>query len=475
MIAGLKPYSAMRDSGVPWLGRVPEHWEVRRNGRLFAQRNETGFPELPILEVSLRTGVRIRDFESSHRKQVMSEKEKYKRARRADIAYNMMRMWQGAVGFAPIDGLVSPAYVVAKPLPGTESRYFEFLFRTNAYMAEVNNYSRGIVSDRNRLYWDEFKQIPSPYPPIDEQAAIVRFLNHADRLIRRYIRSKQNLIELLEEQKLAIIHRAVTRGLDPNARLKHSGMKWLGDVPEHWEVMALRLRYRQCLGKMLDSKRVRGLDSLPYLRNTDVQWDRINTLDLPVMDIAPSEYGRYTVKPGDLLICEGGEVGRCAIWNGDLEVCGFQKALHRLRPLSVDHDIPRFLYYVLRVATQAGAFDDGHESTIAHLTGDKLRAHRFVFPPKTEQVAIVAYLDNATRDVNQGGAGAQREIDLLREYRARLIADVVTGKQDVRAAAANLPNAADEPELLDENEALAESDEDLADVKLDASTEQAEA
>jgi type I restriction enzyme S subunit len=86
----------------------------------------------------------------------------------------------------PVDGLVSPAYVVARSLPGTESRYFELLFRTDAYMAEVNNYSRGIVSDRNRLYWDEFKQIPSPYPPVDEQAAIVRFLDHADRRIRRY-------------------------------------------------------------------------------------------------------------------------------------------------------------------------------------------------------------------------------------------------------------------------------------------------
>ena len=209
MIAGLKPYSAMKDSGVQWLGEVPEHWEVRRNGRLFAQRNETGFPDLPILEVSLRTGVRIRDFKSSDRKQVMSEKGKYKRARRTDIAYNMMRMWQGALGFVPVDGLVSPAYVVAKPLPGTESRYFEFLFRTDAYMAEVNNYSRGIVSDRNRLYWDEFKQIPSPYPPQDEQASIVQFLDHAERRIRRYIRAKQKLIKLLEEQKHAIIHRAV--------------------------------------------------------------------------------------------------------------------------------------------------------------------------------------------------------------------------------------------------------------------------
>jgi type I restriction enzyme S subunit len=142
---GLDPNVRLKPSGVEWLGDVPEHWEVRRNGRLFLQRNETGFGELPILEVSLRTGVRIRDLESPDRKQMMTDRDKYKRAQAGDIAYNMMRLWQGAVGVAPVDGLVSPAYVVAMPLPGTEPRYFELLFRTAAYMGEVDKYSRGIV------------------------------------------------------------------------------------------------------------------------------------------------------------------------------------------------------------------------------------------------------------------------------------------------------------------------------------------
>jgi type I restriction enzyme S subunit len=204
---------------------------------------------------------------------------------------------------------------------------------------------------------------------------------------------------------------------------------------------------------MLDSKRIRGLHLLPYLRNTDVQWDRINTTNLPRMDIAPSEYARYTVKLGDLLICEGGEVGRCAIWNDDIEICGFQKALHRLRPLSVDCDLPRYLQYVLRAATKAGAFNDGHESTIAHLTGDKLRVHRFPFPDKGEQIEIVAYLDDATCKIDRAVAGAQREVDLLREYRSRLISDVVTGKLDVRGAAAKLP---DEGDIDDETEGAEE-------------------
>lgn len=112
-----KPYSGYRDSGLPWLGWVPEHWDVRRNGRLFAELNQTGFEDLPILEVSLRTGVRVRDMENGARKQQMTDRSKYKRAAKGDVAYNMMRMWQGAVGVAPVDGLVSPAYVVAHPFP----------------------------------------------------------------------------------------------------------------------------------------------------------------------------------------------------------------------------------------------------------------------------------------------------------------------------------------------------------------------
>ncbi len=243
MIDSLSPCPECKDSGLPWLGQIPAHWELRRNGRLFRQRNETGFPELPILEVSLNTGVRVRDFENATRKQVMSDREKYKRARQGDVAYNMMRMWQGAVGVAPVDGLISPAYIAAQPLPQTDARYYEYLFRIDDYKNEINKFSRGIVSDRNRLYWEDFKQIPSPFPPPEEQAAIVRFLDHADWRIRRYIRAKRQLIAMLNEQTKAIIHRAVTRGLDPNVRLKPSGVEWLGEVPEHWKLSRVKSEF----------------------------------------------------------------------------------------------------------------------------------------------------------------------------------------------------------------------------------------
>ena len=209
-----QPYPAYKPSGVEWLGNVPVHWEVRRNGRLFVQRNETGFPELPILEVSLNTGIRIRDFGNSDRKQIMAVRSEYKRAVKGDIAYNMMRMWQGAVGVIPVDGLVSPAYVVARPLKGTESRYFSALFRTNVYMAEVDKYSHGIVKDRNRLYWEDFKQMPTPYPPPDEQGCIVRYLDKTTDDIDTAVARGRQEIDLLREYRTRLITDVVTGKLD---------------------------------------------------------------------------------------------------------------------------------------------------------------------------------------------------------------------------------------------------------------------
>ena len=165
---------------------------------------------------------------------------------------------------------------------------------------------------RRFRYWFH----PSPNRPPSS-----RYLDHVEERIRRYVSGKQNLIQVLEEEKQAVIHRAVTRGLDPNVSLKPSGVEWLGDIPAHWEVAALRHRYPQSLGKMLDSKRITGSHPLPYLRNTDIQWDRINTEGLPTMDISPDEYDRYTVRHGDLLVCEGGELAgdrfsRNRIWSG---------------------------------------------------------------------------------------------------------------------------------------------------------------
>ena len=209
-----KPFTAYKDSGVEWLPRVPARWTMRRNKWLFAERKETGHGDLPVLEVSLHSGVGIRDLDDGGRKQQIADRDKYKRAERGDLAYNMMRLWQGAIGVVPVDGLVSPAYVVARPLSEVEAPYYAYLFRTEAYKREVDRNSRGIVSDRNRLYWDAFKRLASPCPPPEEQRRIVEYLDAASDRIHAGAEGARRQIALLREYRVRLIADAVTGKVD---------------------------------------------------------------------------------------------------------------------------------------------------------------------------------------------------------------------------------------------------------------------
>ena len=473
MTTPLKSYPEMKDSGVPWLGKMPSTWNIARNGGLFTQRNETGFAQLPILEVSLKTGVRVRNLEGGGRKQMMFDRDMYKRARKGDLAYNMMRMWQGAIGMAPTDGLVSPAYVVARPLCGVDPRFFLYLFRTDAYMGEVEKFSHGIVKDRNRLYWEGFKQMFSPVPPPDEQVAIVRFLDYADRRIKRHILAKQKLIKLMEEQKQAIIHRAVTRGLDPDVCLKPSGIEWLGDVPEHWEVLPLRRRWTvtDCkhltvpfISEGISLASVREAQSfdlvLTSAKRTTTEWYE----KLIEGDRAP--------RRGDLIYCRNVSVGACSFVNTD-EQFAMGQDVCLIRSVNQNQ---RYLNYFLHspvMGRQLAALLVG--STFDRINVAEIKGLVIVVPPREEQDEISDYLDRVLRDVENTIGNARSEISLLREYRTRLIADVVTGKLDVREAAANLPDETDEFAPLNDVETLAEGYEETGDADFDAVTEEAEA
>ena len=416
-------YPSYRASGLPWVPQVPESWQVLRNGRLFAHRVETGFPELPILEVSLRTGVRVRDMENLKRKQVMSQKEKYKRAANGDIAYNMMRMWQGAVGPAPVDGLVSPAYVVVKPYPEANSDYFSYLFRTAAYMQEVNKFSRGIVADRNRLYWESFKQMPSLVPPRPEQDQIVVYLRTQDVHIARFIKAKRDLIALLTEQKLRIIDRAITRGLDASVKLKPSSIEWLGDVPEHWELRRLKF-----LASNVTNQTSTKVSDEIYLALEHVEsWTGVARPLEGEVEFA-STVKRFVID--DVLF---GKLRpylakvTCASRAG---VCVSEFLVLRPRKTLV---LPVYLEQMLRCKR---VIDLINSST----AGAKMPRADWTFignvrlpvPLIDEQEKILSFITRETKDLDETIARAKNEIDLLREYRGRLFADVVTGQVDVR-------------------------------------------
>ena len=243
-VSGLQPYPAYKPSGVEWLGDVPSHWEVVPNRALFEEVNERAHPDEPMLSVTITQGV-IRQTElladSSKKDSSKLDKSSYKLVRCGDIAYNKMRAWQGAIGISGYQGIVSPAYVVQRPRNRANSQYMHYLFRTASFAKEAERWSYGIASDMWSLRPEHFKGIYSCVPSIPEQAAIARYLDYADRRIRRRIEAKEKLVKLLEEQKQALVNEAVTGRVDvrtgqPYAAYKPSGVEWLGEVPAHWEV-----------------------------------------------------------------------------------------------------------------------------------------------------------------------------------------------------------------------------------------------
>lgn len=202
-------------------------------------------------------------------------------------------------------------------------------------------------------------------------------------------------------------------------------MTWFGSVPAHWSTPPVYARYEVQLGKMLDERQITKRFLAPYLRNTDVQWDGINVDDLPEMDFDESEQKLYGLRPGDILMCEGGEIGRCAIWDSDRR-CFYQKALHRLRP-TTDKDDPRYFVLVMRAAVEAGLFSlRASAATIQHLPAEKLRVVRYPAPPIEEQRAIVNRVSRQTARLDALVAAKQRVLDLLAEKRKAVIATAVT-------------------------------------------------
>lgn len=446
---GRKQYPAYKSSGIQWLGEVPKHWEVKR-AKALLPRNDGGvwgedFDDEGV--IILRSTEQTVDGE-------WRIVEPAKR-RLSTTEFNACRLLEGDLVVTKSSGSslhIGKTSIVTKEIEALNCCYSNFMQRLRVTQNAVPRFVWYVLNgELGRKQFDYYSSTTTglanlngsiignvgiAVPPFDEQRAIVRLLDRETARIDALIAKKRRQIELLHEKRTALISHAVTKGLDPNAPMKDSGIDGLGDVPKHWQTPPLYARFSVELGKMLDAKQITGQCLLPYVRNVDVQWDNVNVAELPEMDIAPDEYTRYTLKEGDLLVCEGGEVGRTAIWRGELPVCAFQKAIHRLRPLS-SRDLPRFFYYVMHATASAGVFVAyGNPNTIPHLTAEKLRVYRFAFPPTAEQRAIVSFLDRKSGKIDMLVEKVSLSIDRLREYRTAVISAAVTGKIDVRAEVA---------------------------------------
>lgn len=219
---GLNANARMKDSEIEWLGAVPAHWEVVRLGRLFREVSQPGNDELPLLSVSIHSGVSDREFDVGELERNVARSEdrtKYKQVQPGDLVYNMMRAWQGAFGAVIVRGMVSPAYVVARPRKRIVTSYVEAVLRTPQAVEKLRLHSYGITDFRLRLYWDEFKTIEIPMPPVEEQALIVAALTHQDARLSHLIDKSRRAIDVVREHRTALISAAVTGKINVNPRV----------------------------------------------------------------------------------------------------------------------------------------------------------------------------------------------------------------------------------------------------------------
>lgn len=456
-------YPNYRHPKMRWLPVVPEHWNEQRAKMFFREvdeRSKSGQEEL--LSVSHLTGVTPR----SQKNVTMFKAASYvgsKLCRPGDIVINTLWAWMGALGASRHIGIVSPAYGVYRPYRADSFNpaYLDYLLRTRAYVAEYIGRSTGIRSSRLRLYPNQFLDIPLLQPPRPEQDQIVAYLRAQDAHIARFIQAKRELIKLLTEQKLRIIDHAVTRGLDSSAALKASGIEWLGEVPEHWEVKPLK-RWVRLNARTLGQK-TRPDFEFRYVDIGSVQTGRlVKEPERIRFEAAPSR-ARRVLRRGDTIISTVRTYLK-AIWyvGEDADDLIASTGFAVLTPGSGVE--PEYLGYVIQSSPFVNRVT-ANSIGIAYPAIAETVLGRFpvALPPTVdEQQAIVAHIKTESAPLDDAIARTEEEIKLIREYRDRLIADVVTGQVDVRGWQPGPDDVVDDAALAalgDENEDVTEEED----------------
>lgn len=430
-------YPAYKDSGVEWLGEMPEHWVLKRFKQIFIERSERsadGSEEL--MSVSAYYGVKPRLEtlgEGDHLTRAESL-EGYKICRKNDLVMNIMLAWNRGLGFAWSDGMVSPAYSVFSVADGSWPAYLDYLVRSDEMIRYYKSFSAGVIDSRLRLYPESFGRLYAAVPPSKEQVQIARFLDHETARIDALIAEQQRLIELLKEKRQAVISHAVTKGLNPDVPMKDSGVEWLGQVPAHWEVKRLKHLCEDIkagpFGSALTKDMYVASGYKIYGQEQVIPGD-FSIGDYYIDSGCFESLAQYQVLPGDVLISCVGTFGKIAIVPDAVEPGIINPRLIRIR--SNHHVVPRYLVDVLRsdvvfeqfsVLSRGGTMDVINIGTLSGIV--------LAIPPLVEQIAILSFVEEQARRLNGLMLEASKGVALLQERRSALISAAVTGKIDVR-------------------------------------------
>ncbi len=475
LLRGAQPYPEYKDSGLPWLGKIPSHWNVKRAKSIFQRldiRSKTGKEEL--LTVSSARGIVPRKTANV----TMFKAESYlgyKLCWPGDLVINSLWAWAGGLGVSKHHGIISSAYGVyriredAPMIPA----FVHEVTRSSSFNWELKVRSKGVWISRLQLTDISFLDAPIHIPPVDEQDAIVRFLEWANGRLERAIRAKRKVIALLNEQKQAIIHRAVTRGLDPFVPLKPSGISWLGDIPQHWE-MPLFGRLLKGIEQGWSPVSAEGeisSDQWTVLALSSVRRGTFNPTAIKPISRSATIPSGIEIRDGDVLLTRSNtrdRVGDVCIVRNSRNKTILCDLIYRLQ-IWDDNIDPEFLVYQLLSRVGRAQIEQdarGSSGTMPKISQRHIKTWRILLPSTDEQRSIVRQIDTDCAPVCIAIARLEREIDLLREYRTRLVADVVTGKLDVREAAAKLP--VEEQAEGAEEEITDEADEMMEDERSEA-------
>ena len=457
---------ALKSAGATPDFDVDGTWDIRRLWSVARLRSEKSGGTWDLLSVFLGRGVIPYGEGGGQVHKPSLDLSAYQLVYPGDLVLNNQQAWRGSVGVSSYRGMVSPAYMVLSLGNVIEPRFANYLFQSRVMVAQFVTSSKGVGDIQRDIHLPWLKNAKVPVPSPGQQTAIVRFLDYVDSRIRRYIRAKQMLIALLEEQKQTIIHRAMKRGLNSNVRLRPSGVEWLGDVPEHWKKRRLKTVLRP-----VDRRSTAGTETLLSLRRDHGVVVYAEHFSRPPQ--AGSLVGFKLVDVGQLV------VNRLQANNGLI----FRAGLSGL--VSPDYSVfegdslvdMRYLSALLRTSMYRAHFRQ--ESTglgtgsagFLRLYDDRLLETPVSLPPLDEQVSTLVAIEADTLKVSRVVDKHLAELALIREYRARLIADTVTGKLDVRDAAARLPQETDDLELVEYADAPVDGDEEAESEELDADAE----
>lgn len=457
VIADLKPYPDYKESGLPWVGQVPAHWDLTPNRGLIRKRKVlVGDRHKRYQLLSLtKQGVIVRNV-SSGKGKFSSDMGTSQEVREGDFVLCLFDVPETprTVGLSSHQGMITGAYTVFESIGGNGSKYFELFYKAMDDRKLLSPLYRFL---RNTIPVNRLLGTKTPQPSADEQAAIVRFLDWATSRLSRTIRAKKQVIALLNEQKQAIIYHAVTRGLDPSVSLKPSGIPWVGSIPQHWSLIPSRAFLR--VRKVLVGERHAQYQLLSLTKRGVIVRDLSEMRGKFSSDMGTSQ----EVRVGDLIFClfDVPETPRTVgLSQHDGMITGAYTVME-----CPDREIAKFIelfFMAMDDRKLLSPLYSGLRNTIprARLLGAKVPV-----PPKEERRTILSSIATETARLDLSIDHCTREIELLTEYRNRLVADVVTGKLDVREAAlllrdeslfdssANCGDLDDEVESIDEEAA----------------------